>query len=248
MDIRYNLHQPVVPQIVLNLTQLSWNARLYSNSHVQDSSFSTIVVNTTNDTTSERAILSASDETVASYQLRGTMTTNTKWLSPVVDISHPGTTLISNIVNNDATGETNPNGGNALFRYVTKQTTLDDDQDAEDLHVWLTVYLPASTTAKVYAKLSNVEDSDDFDTLSWIEMEAQSTPVSNKSNKNDFKEMEFRLPDSVLTGPNEEVQYTNSNGVTFTGYRSFAIKIIGLAADNSVIPIYKNARALCLQK
>lgn len=248
MDIRYNYHQPTVSQIVLNLTQLVWSGRFFSNSHVQDASFSSITPNVTNDTPSEQVVLSASDETAASYQLAGAMTTDTAYLSPVVDISHLGSNLVSNIINNDATGETNPSGGNALFRYVTKQTTLAENQDAEDLHVYLTVYLPSSATVKVYAKLVNFEDSDGFDTHSWIEMTAPSVPVSDRNNKNDYKEMAFNLPASVLTGTNEEVQYTNSSGVTFTGYRTFAIKIVGLAADNSVIPFIKNVRAVCLQK
>jgi hypothetical protein len=250
MDLRFNTHRPTVAQVVLGQTNLSWTARLFSNSHVQDTAFGAVKANDANETAAEKAVLSASLETAgnASYQLRGTLTTDTPYLSPVVDVSQIGATLVSNIVNNDATGETAPGGGNALTRYVTKQTTLTANQDAEDLHVFLTAYLPSSASISVFAKMVNFEDSDAFDIHSWVELTATATAVSDKNNKADFKEMEYTLPTSVLSGPNGEYRYTNSAGVLFTGYRTFSVKLVLLAADNSIIPFAKNLRVVCLQK
>jgi hypothetical protein len=249
MDLRYNYHQPIIPIISLNQTNIEWSARLFSNSHVQDTSFTIVLPNALNNTLSERAVLSASDETTPSYQIKGILSSFTPYLSPVVDISQTGASLVSNIINNDATNETNPGGGNSLTRYLTRQTTLVANQDAEDLNVYLTVYRPASTEVRVYAKLMNFEDSDPFDTHDWIEMTpTASLPVSDKSNTTDYKEIEYVLPDDVLTGSNGEYQYVNSADVTFTSYRTFALKIVCLAVDNSIVPFPHNIRAVCLQK
>ena len=71
---------------------------------------------------------------------------------------------------------------------------------------------------------------------------------SSASNRNDFKEYIYELPAWRLTGTNETVQYTNAAGVTFSGFKYYAIKI-GLTGTNSaVVPRVGDLRVLALQK
>ena len=43
------------------------------------------------------------------------------------------------------------------------------------------------------------------------------------------------------------MQYTNSQGVTFTGYKFFKIKIVLLSPNTSIVPRVKDLRAIALQ-
>lgn len=250
MDIRFNTHQPIVSHLNYAITSLSWSAKLTSNSHSLQTSFSTVKDNDINLTDYECAFLSRSKEisdlsSVASYQLDASLRSTNAYVSPAVDISRVGVMAISNVINNDSTNETNHGGGNCIAKYVTPPTTLQSSQDSEDVLVYLTAYLPPTASINVYAKVANYQDSDTFESHSWILMTPNATVVSDKTNKNDYKEIQYNLPTSVKTGLNGAVQYTNSSGVKFTGYRIFAIKIVLLAADTSIIPLVKNLRVIC---
>jgi hypothetical protein len=77
----------------------------------------------------------------------------------------------------------------------------------------------------------------------------QSTSTATNSsdlNQNDFKEFEFTVPSAKLTGSGSEVQY-DANGVTYTGFKRFAIKIVLLTSNPANPPRLKDFRAIALQ-
>jgi hypothetical protein len=88
-----------------------------------------------------------------SAEVRYALSTSNPAIGPVVDLERVNLTLVNNTVNNDTTGETNANSGNALARYITRTLTLAEGQDAEDIRVRLSAYKPSTTGINVYYKI-----------------------------------------------------------------------------------------------
>lgn len=249
---KYSTIQPQIRQLVFGDTSLDWSVKGVSSALMSlDTSWTNVVDNADYDFPVEKILLSASleDSSLAgtrSLQIRGTMRTTNSMVSPAVDVTGSGAILVYNIINNDDTGETDAQGGNALAKYITKVITLEDDQDSEDIRVQLAGYQPPSTAIKVYTKIKHYQDSDDFKDRPWIELEATELVSSSVANKNDFIDTVYGFPASIMTGTNGEVQYTNSQGVTFTGYRSFSIKIVMLSGDTALPPRAKDFRGIAM--
>ncbi len=139
-------------------------------------------------------------------------------------------------------------GGLLINKYISVPITLAEGQDAEDLIVMLTSYRPPGTDVKVYVKILNGEDSQAFDYLPWIEMEtADNAPYSSISNINDFVEYTYRFPVAQRSGPNSEVQYKNPDGITFTGFKYYAVKIGLLGENAAVVPRVGDLRVIAIQ-
>ena len=204
--------------------------------------------------TNEKAILSRSKEVALlsgspSNNVTISLTSTTSYLSPVIDIGRTHSVYVDNLINANTTNETSSNTVGALTnKYISKLTTLAEGQDAEDISVFVTAYRPPTTDVVVYVKILHAEDSTPFENIDWIEMEKlDNTRYSSLSDLSDFKDFSYNFPASSLTGPLGEVQYTNSQGITFTGYKYFAVKI-GLTGTNSaVIPRVADLRVIALQ-
>lgn len=209
----------------------------------------------------EQAIYSRSNEVTdlsgqRSNKVRFTLGSSTNYLSPVIDIKKTRSSIVDNIINANTTYglEAQSSGGELLNKYISRVVTLAESQDAEDLHVYLTIYRPPTTDVLVWCKLLNANDPDTIETAKWIPMEIFGTEAfSSLTNTDDFREVKYVIPESYLTGPatdnspGGEVQYTNSQGVKFTGFKYFAIKV-GLAGINSaVVPRVLDLRAVALQ-
>jgi hypothetical protein len=139
-------------------------------------------------------------------------------------------------------------GGLLINKYISVPITLAEGQDAEDLIVMLTAYKPPGTDVKVWVKILNGEDSQAFDYLPWIEMETTEVQrYSSISNINDFIEYTYRFPAAQRTGSNFEVQYTNPEGSTFTGFKYYAVKIGLLGTDAAVVPRVGDLRTIAVQ-
>jgi len=211
------------------------------------------LINENTETVAESAIRSNSTENVSLSNVKSfistTLITSTdSSVSPVLDLFKTSSVIVHNQVNNDSTNETT-NSGNALSRYISKQVILDEGQDAEDLRVYVTGYKPAGTNIEVYAKILNATDGTPFSEANYIKLEQVTSTLVNSSSLDplDFKEFEFKIPSASLTGPNGEVQYTASDGNTYTGYKYFAIKIVLLSNNTSLVPRAKDYRAIALQ-
>jgi hypothetical protein len=202
----------------------------------------------------EKAILSKSQEVSLlsgspSNNVRISMSSSTSYLSPVIDIGRTHSVYVDNLINANTSNETSSNTvGGLINKYISKLTTLAEGQDAEDISVFVTAYRPPTTDVKVYVKILHAEDSTPFENADWIEMEKlDESRYSSLSDLGDFKDFSYNFPASSLTGPLGEVQYTNSQGIKFTGYKYFAVKV-GLTGTNSaVIPRVADLRVLALQ-
>lgn len=171
------------------------------------------------------------------------MTTQTSTVSPVIDMRKCSVIAIANDVNNDTTNETG-NNGSASSRYISRRVVLDDGQDAEDLKVFLSNKIPSVCDVKVYGKFQNATDSTSFDDLPWIELELTKAPLDSNS-RSGYVEYEYTIPDANKNG-SDVFEYTVGSA-TFTGYKSFAVKVIPLSTNSSVVPLVRELRAIALQ-
>jgi len=112
-------------------------------------------------------------------------------IGPVVDIQPVGVVAMSNIINNDITGE-NTKGGNSDAKYISKKVVLGEGLDAEDIKVYVTANKPPQSEIYVYAKILNGSDSDNFDDKDWSLL-VQETPsvYSDSGDENDYLEFAY---------------------------------------------------------
>ena len=236
-------------------TTLQTDLKATSNGNVQDSSFATkIELNKDNEMTSVKKVLSYSNEIAnlsgkKSSLLRSRFSTNNTNVSPAIDVQKATSYVINNLINNVSTNETGKSGGDANARYITKRVTLTENQTAEDLKVFITAYKPSQTEIRVYYKILNAIDPDDFDDKSYVEMTQNSKSGINsvKDKLDDFIEYEYTIASANKTGTDGEVTYTNAAGATFTGFNTFALKIVMTSSTDVVVPQIRDMRAIALQ-
>jgi type VI protein secretion system component VasA len=158
--------------------------------------------------------------------------------------------LIENFLNNDTTNEEATAGGNALARHITKTVQLADGQDAEDLIVILDAYKPQGTDVHVYYKILHADDGDTMRDVPYVKMtqDTEANLYSSSENQEDFKEYEFSIPTSKQTGHNDTVEYLNTQGVTFAGFKNFKVKIVFTGTNTTLPPRVRDLRVIALQR
>jgi hypothetical protein len=212
--------------------------------------FERLTFGETNDIPTEAAIYSKSNETAdlggdKSLNIRFGMKTMTDTVSPVIDLRKCSLICISNYINADTGANENTNVGTASSKYISRQVNLEDD--AEDLKVYLSNYLPAGTSARVYAKMQNSSDSRNFQDLGWVELETSVSPLSSTAAAG-FVEYEYKIPKANKVGTAEDGAFTYTySGATYTTYNTLAIKIVMFSTNSSVVPKFKELRAIALQ-
>lgn len=190
--------------------------------------------------------------TVNLNNVRSGLTEQTRHSSPVIDVASSSVKFYEYIVNNDSTDE-DTNNGNAESKYISKNVTLSDDLDAEDLVIYLTAYRPPGTTIEVYAKFLSATDPASLEEKVWTKMDGRaSNPISSNVNRNDFKEHEFRLPivdpgDNTAWIDDSVGTFNYSDGTTdYTEFKFFAIKIVMLSEGHHRVPRIADVRAIAL--
>ena len=127
--------------------------------------------------------------------------------------------------------ETDPSGGNAESRYISKVVTLGDGFEADQANVYLDISSPAGTDVLIYYRSKNESDSESILAKSWRQITNNNKKVSVRD---EFIETKFEV-DLSYRGPNNAL-YTNSNSVQ--------VKIVLLAQNSSVVPRCKNFRLI----
>ena len=192
-----------------------------------------------------------------SFTLRTTLENTSgatpRYSSPLIDGDIASMKVFEYIINNVSTDQDDEDTsiGLASSKYITKVVSLADSLDAEDLKVFLTAYRPAGTSIEVYAKLLSESDSDPLDQKPWTLFSSEaSNPISQNTNRFDFKEYAFNLPTSVgVTGS----AFLNSGAFKYTdgtfqasNFRYFAIKIVLKGASFHRVPRLRDLRAIAL--
>ena len=134
--------------------------------------------------------------------------------------------------------ELSASGGNALSKYISRRVTLEDTFDAQDLKVFINAYKPKDTDIKVYYKVHNAEDPEDFEDKSYVMFSQETDANLISANESDIKSYVFRTSANNIT-------YTSSN-VTYDKFKTFAIKIVLGSASTAIIPKVKDMKAIAL--
>lgn len=244
-----------ISRLNLQQTRTEYTGKLATSTTSRDSAFSEFSDNGETFLEARKFILGDDQETSglsgaksADFKLNLTNSNNNRH-SPAVDIDRMGLIATEFFINNDETNENQTSGGNATARYISKTVTLEEGLDAEDLRVLVTAYLPSVSSLAVYGKFLNSADDSTMDDRPFQELSRTtvSTVVSSDEDKEDYKEIEFNLPTSVLTGASNEYQYT-TDGVTYTGYKSFKLKLVLMTSNEAKSPVVRDYRAIALQK
>lgn len=252
LNTRYSVIDFEPSYLKFNKTDVIFNMQTTSNTGTAGS-YERIVENNNYYYSEEKSVFSRSNEIDnlsgdKSNKVKVSLFSSSEYVSPVLDIGRTQTIFVDSLINANSVGENASSGGNLLNKYISKPVTLDEGQDAEDLLVILTAYRPPTTDVKVWVKLLHAEDADGFARREWIELEKlDASRYSSLADRNNFREFSFKFPASLMTGPLGEVQYTNSQGIKFTGFKYFAVKV-GLEGTNSaIVPRVADLRTIALQ-
>jgi hypothetical protein len=159
----------------------------------------------------KRFILSRSNEAaqsnlfqpnLKSADVRLTLGTTNPYSAPYLNAVDADLTinqmLVSNTVYDAANNDTEVTGhGIAFTKHFTKKMTFEKDRQAEDIRVFASIYRPAGTDVRVYAKIWSVEDSEPFDDKLWTLLEhknGRSNVFSSAADKQNFIDYEFGFP------------------------------------------------------
>ena len=115
---------------------------------------------------------------------------------------------------------------------------MEDTFDAQDLKVFLNAYKPKDTDIKVYYKVHNAEDPEDFEDKPYTMFTQETDANLISANESDIKSYVFR------TSANN-ISYT-SNSITYDKFKTFAIKIVLGSASTAIIPKVKDMKAIAL--
>jgi len=135
-------------------------------------------------------------------ELTATLSAENDFCAPIINLDNSRALLVTNIINREG-------------------------MDAEDIKVFVSAYKPPRTNVFVYARFQNAEDNTKpiLDT-EWIQLEQVTNEAlySDSRNPNDFKEYEYQLSD--INKVDGVLQYEDSNGVVYNGYKRYSIKIV----------------------
>ena len=123
------------------------------------------------------------------------ITTSNKYESPELHTAMASIYTFNNLINNDATDEYT-GSGNATSRHISKKITFAKNRFAEDIRLIATVWKPAGTDVKFYARVHNSKDEEAFDDKDWTELEFKDATFSGKtysslSDDKDYVELTY---------------------------------------------------------
>ena len=217
-NLAWDVLLPLVQEITLPNTGMTWGVRgTDALTHTTASTYNPIIINQNHMTLTPQVVLPGS---TASLFLKGTLSSSKDNVSPVIDLDRcSGITISNRIDENTDVAETDPVGGSALAKYVTKTVSLDNTSN--EIKLFLDVSRPSRTDIEVYYKSGN--DLATFDTQNWT-LSSKVIPFND-------------------SGSYEEVDYSITPASSFT---LFAIKIVFKSQTTSSIPSIRNFRAIAV--
>ena len=102
----------------------------------------------------------------------------------------------------------------------------------------MNAFKPKDTDIKVYYRVHNAEDPEDFEKKPYVLMTQETDINLISANETEVNQYIFKTADS-------EISYT-SGGVTYDKFKTFSIKIVLGSASSSIIPKIKDMKAIAL--
>ena len=164
-----------------------------------------------------------------------TLTTSNTKLSPVLDMQRVSAYVVQNRINKATTGNTpdyvsdiESSGSSSAAVYITRPIVLENNSTALDVR--LTQNVRATSSVKLYYRLSGSEESRNIDDIGWTafntggEEDNTVTPAENDETYNEYK--------YSASGLNE--------------FSTFQIKIVMVGTNSAYPPIIRDLRGIAL--
>ena len=234
-------HNLTLPNVTIDLELLNTVSGTYDNTVPQiysTSNMNTILNN-------EIVIASKSSEITnmsgrKSLSANMIFSSNSNYVSPVVDIPTASVVAYRNMITDQYYGE-NTKSGLAINKYISKTVTLASGLDSEDLVVYLDAYRPPDTTINVYGKFLSAADPEPFDSKDWtllLNDEFSAGLYSDPTNLSDIKELKFSVPNLPFSTAKVGVITTSTSSNTITGINT---TFTTSTAIGDVIKIYSDS-------
>jgi len=179
-----------------------------------------------------------SNPTHSAY-VKGSLTTQSSWVSPVISAERCSITAINNLIDRQDSaastnynvpisyiGEDDPFGGTSLAKYVTKSVTL--EEDAVGLKVIMAAHRPSGTYLEVYYKTTSGDTA--LNDTGWT-LAPVDNVVQTDENPNKYREYRYTIG--------------GDNG-TLPAFTTFQMKVVMKSTNSSKVPILKDFRAIAL--
>ena len=180
--------------------------------------------------------MTAGSDTDASMKIK--IKTTSREVSPLIDLQNIGVMLGRVRINSkdqaEAIGdETEPSGGGALCKYVSRPVTLAEGLDADKLNIYVGVSKPQGTSIEVYYKVLNSSDNTSFNARPYVKMVM-------KPKAYDITQIGEYIEDEYVA---EDISY-ETGGVEYNGFKTYAIKVVMYTNNPCFYPILKNIRVI----
>lgn len=237
----------MLPDTSMDMKLLNTITGTYTNTDVKSYSMSNI--NTFVD--NEVVIASKSSEIAnmggrKSFVANIAMSSNSSYISPIVDLPTSSIVAYRNRITSQYYGE-NTKNGLAINKYISKTITLASGLDSEDLVVYIDAYRPKGTTINVYGKFLSATDPDTFDSKDWTLLvmdEVSAASYSDSVNVSDIKEFKYSVPASPFSTSKTGVITTSSATNVITGINTAFTTDIKIG---DLIKVYQDSTKAVLQ-
>ena len=159
-------------------------------------------------------------------------------LSPIIDLERIAAVLVSNVtnsaesvpagvrghVNTGFVNETNPHGGSAATKYITREIKL--DQSSTSLKVLGSVYRPDVTDVDFYYKIKTSPDQN-FEKIDYVLLDRPAVYSKASKDISNYKEFDYEVRN-------------------LPEFNSVAIKIVLKSKNSSVVPKVRDFRVIAL--
>ena len=238
-DVMFDVINTFVQNLIFTDTDISWFTKATSANNVSgeftpfvaDSDYYPIIEGENTIFNSPKAVYSGINETThlagsKSFFVKASLTTNNEDLSPVIDLDRTSSIAIHNIINNDSSNETDPVGGLAEAKYVSKNITLAESATAIRI-MFAAVLFSNITDIDVYYKVLPVDVNTSIDEIDFTLVDTDTPLLSASLHDNDWKDLEYTIND-------------------LTEYTSIVVKLVLRGSNSAMIPKVKDLRIICL--
>lgn len=240
-------HNMTLPDATIDFQLLNTVSGTYGNTAVK--SYSTSTMN--NILSNEIVVASKSNEVVnmsgrKSFSANIVMSSNSGFVSPVIDIPTSSVIAYRNMITSQYYGE-NTKSGLAINKYISKTVTLAPGLDSEDLVVYLDAYRPRGSIINVYGKFLSASDPDTFDSKDWTLLlmdDVSAAQYSDSTNLSDVKEFKFSVPTSPFSTIKTGVITTNTSNATVGGINTTFTTDVKI---NDLVKIYSDSTKATFQ-
>jgi hypothetical protein len=236
-------------QMVLPRTRTAWAAAITSGKSVAGveqpyvkTGYAPIAINDNIDLRAPGVVASKTNEDntmsgARSFSLRATLTTDSNYISPVIDLSRISATLVGNRVDRQSdtpldgfnvpstfVAETHPSDGTSAAKHVFRPITL--SEPAVGLKVLFAANRPPASEIELYYRVKETGSDTQINTLDWVRVDPDEV-VSPDDEPSLFREYEYTV-----------------NGLA--DFDRFQFKLVFKSTNIAAVPRVKDFRAIAL--